>query len=559
VKSGDTFRLQACLLAVTLAGGTAPARAQCTYTPLTSTVATTVSASPQPCSFNQGQPFYTGVAVRSAPGDDWNIEVYQSTDVFPACVATLLAGSSRTSGVDFVVGDFNSGHNATGLYYPLATRASGSGNATVEWDDGNQSLALNNPLVSRSTGANDVIEVWDVSLSAGTTYTFTFTPTGADLKLLLFKSGSGAYWAGRNSALFEVTATTTFPATATGFYGVVVINDDGATGSYSLGVGRCDMPTPLASGTSVTTTRAEKYYSFNQSALFWSAVGARGSDAASNWNVEVYGSSSGGAYPVCLSNLLSGSNLAAPSVDFVAGNFGIQTPAIFYPRVFLDQDQGSGSATVEWDDGGTLADNLVPDDPPVSRSTGPTDVLEAWDIFLDVGATYHFQLNGGANLKLFLFSPTATWVKRADAVFQMPGGPSLVPYTATESDFHGLVVVNEDGTSGSYSVWIGSTLVAVGDEPPPVTGLRGVAPNPARGKMQISFSLHEPALVSFQVLDVAGRLVSEVPAREWNPGKWSVGWIARGPASARLHSGIYFLRMKASGRTIAIRKFALVE
>ena len=45
-------------------GATAEVEAQCTYTPLTSGSTVTVSTSPQPLSFNQGQNFYSAVAVR---------------------------------------------------------------------------------------------------------------------------------------------------------------------------------------------------------------------------------------------------------------------------------------------------------------------------------------------------------------------------------------------------------------------------------------------------------------------------------------------------------------
>jgi hypothetical protein len=215
---------------------------------------------------------------------------------------------------------------------------------------------------------------------------------------------------------------------------------------------------------------------------------------------------------------------------------------------------------VEWDDGGTLDDNLVVDAPAVSRSTGPSDVLEAWDLYLDMGVTYYFTLSGPSNEKAFLFSPSAVWVKRSDAVFQVSGGVSPVSYTPAEAGYFGLVAVNETGAAGTYSLRVGSTLVGAEDDRPPVsTALRAIAPNPARGKMQISFTLHEPASVSFQVVDVAGRLVSEVPTRDWSPGRWNVPWIARGQSGATLSAGIYFLRMSVAGRSVAIRKFALVE
>jgi len=544
--------------------GVGPARAQCSYTALSSGTAVTVSSSPQPCSFNQSSNrYYAAVAARPASGD-WNVEVYQSTDAFPACVATLLGSSTRTSGVDFVVGDFNydmfpNPHNPLGTYYPLVTRVSG-GDATVEWDDGPNSLVLNAPLLSRSTGSSDVIEVWDANLTAGTNYTFTFAPTGADLKLLLFKSGAGTYWAGRNAALFEVTTTTTFTPSSSGFHGVVVINDNGAAGSYALGVGTCQAPTSLVSGTTATTLQAEKYYSFSQSATFWTAVGVRG---ASDWNLEVYQSGSGAAYPVCFATQLGASALATPVVDFVVGDFNELLIGTHYARVHLNQDLGSGTATVEWDDGLDFFDPDPLDPPPgptptISRTTGPTDVLEVWDVYFENNVTYQIYFNTtGADLRLFLFPPSVDWAGRSAAVHQQTGGLLAMPFTAGETDYYGLVVVNDNGAVGSYELRVfREGIVGVGDRGLPPTSLGGVGPNPAHGAIQIHFALHEAAPVSFEILDIAGRRVAETPARVWEPGRWSTTWRPEGP---RVSAGIYFVTMKVGERVIARRKFALIR
>src|SRR6185503_15792904 len=208
-------------------------------------------------------------------------------------------------------------------------------------------LFVNYPFTTRNTDASDVLEVWDTPLTAGVTYTFTFTRAGADVKLLLFKSGAGAYWAARGSALWEATATRTFTPTATGYYGVVVVNDNGATGSYTLGIGTCTPPVALSPGVATTTAGfAERYFSFDQSPAFWTALGVRGS--AADWNLETYATSSGGSYPVCLGGEAAASILSAPSVDFVVGNFNSKLIGTYYARAHMNQDLGSGSAVVEW-------------------------------------------------------------------------------------------------------------------------------------------------------------------------------------------------------------------
>jgi hypothetical protein len=536
-------------------GVSTTAQSQCTYTSLASGTAVATSAAPQYFSFNQTASFYSAVGVRPAPGEDWNVEVYQSTADAPSCVATLLGSSSRTTGVDFVIGDFNLTHNALGVRYPVVTQASGSAGGVVEWDNGANSITVNGPTLSRSTGATDVIEVWDVGMTTGLTYTITFRPVGADLKLLLFKSGAGTFWAGRDDALLEVAAGTTFTPAATGIYSIVVLNDDGAAGSYTLGVGICDAPTSLTSGTTVTTTRAEKYYVFDQDQTFWTAVGARG---ASAWEVAVYDAATGGMYPTCFGDSVAGSMEDAPTVDFIAGNFEMLTVGARYARVYLKDHIGTGTATVEWDGGPDL---IEVNEMPLNRSTGSTDLLEVWDVYLENNSTYQFQFDAiGANLRLFLFEPAGIWVARAGAVLELSGSPSAQAYSATSTGWHGLVVVNENGASGSYSLAVSSSLVSVEDERPSYpTALGGIAPNPARGSMQISFSLQERGEVSFDILDVAGRRVAEMPAKSWAPGKWSVGWSGGLVRGGALGAGVYFLRMRVGERTVGHRKVTLLD
>src|SRR5262245_43844519 len=115
---------QAAALMLTLgvmAGVSVPARSQCSYASLGSGTSAGVSATPQPLSFNQTSQFWTAVGVRSAASTNWDIAVYQATAPSPTCVTTSLASSVQTTGVDFVVGDFNGGHDPAGVYYPQVT------------------------------------------------------------------------------------------------------------------------------------------------------------------------------------------------------------------------------------------------------------------------------------------------------------------------------------------------------------------------------------------------------------------------------------------------------
>ena len=528
---------------------------QCVVPSLTSGTAQTASATPQNFSFNQTASFYTAVGVRSSAGSDWNLALYQNTAAFPACVSGSLGASNGLGGVDFVVGDFNSGHNPLGIYYPQATRLSGSTDAVVEWDSGSNSLTVNGPLVNRTTGATDVLEIWDVSLLAGHDYRFQFSRTGADVKVLLFKSGSGVYWAARSTRLFEATGNISFTPASSGFYGVVVVNDNGANGSYTLGVGECRAPDALTSGMSVSTSGlAERTYVCDPNATFFTAIGARG---ASDWNVASFSENVAGTYPSCLSSQLVASTLAAPTVDFVVGNYSDQLLEPFYARVNLNQGQGSGSARVEWDAG---ADIIQMNGSQIDRNTDANDVLEVWDVFLTSGQPYQILFNTtGANLALFLFRPGQTWQGRSAALFQRAGSPLYQQYIPTNTGWHGAVVVNQDGGTGTYQLRINQGAVGVEEEGPVATTLDGISPNPAHGPARIDFALRQPSRVSFQVIDVAGRVVSETPERAWSGGRWSLRWDAKASSGGRLAPGVYFVRMQVDGHSAALKKLALLN
>ena len=552
----QSLRMMLVLSVAWTAGRATLAEAQCSAPLLVSGTSQTAVGTPSTYTINQISQYWTAVGVRSGAGSDWNLTLYQDAVAFPTCVDVPLASSALASGVDFVVGDFNSGHNPLAVSYPRVTRASGAADGTVEWDAGANALTVNGPLLNRTTGATDVLEVWDVNLSAGHDYRIQFSRTGADVKVLLFKSGAGPYWVGRSAKLLEATGDVNYTPTSSGYFAIVVVNDNGAAGSYTLGVGECRAPDELLSGVSVSTSgAAERDYWFDQNATFFMAVGARG---ASNWDIEAFSAEGGSTYPNCLTGQLASSSLAAPTVDMVVANFNAQLIGNFFARVHLNQYQGSGSARVEWDSG---SDFLVINGAPVDRTTDANDVLEVFDAHFTSGTTYQVLFNTtGADLRLLVFGPATTWAGRSAAVLSRSGSPNYQSYVPNATGWHGLVVVNENGAAGGYQLRINQGVVGVGDvvEGPP-TALEGMHPNPARGPAGIHFALHHEARVSFQVLDVQGRVVSETQERDWGPGRWTAAWDGKSRGGGRLSAGVYFLRMRVQGQPVALKKFALLD
>jgi hypothetical protein len=447
-------------LAVACAG---MAHAQCTYPALLSGAAATATGgtgTKTTYQFTQSNVFWTAVGVRPDAGSDWDVGIYQSTAAFPTCVATLLGNSTRGSGVDFVVGDFN--HNPTGAYYVAASHFSGSGNGKVQWDDGPDLLTVNAPVVQQSTDATNVLQVWDVYLVQDSTYSFEFSHTGAaDTHLLLFhNAGGGTLWEGRNAAEFDVVNSTQYQAPTTGYYGVVVVNDNGGTGTFGVQVGECLPPIDLYQQQPLVTTGAEGWYDFYHVGGFlgyhWVGAAVRANGGASDWDCELY-SNPNGSYPLCLSSPVGSSNQTQPKVDFVIGDFDYNPTGTYYLRAHLYQDIGSGSALVQLQD--DLA-GIRANDSAFTGSTGPNDVFRLLSLHLEAGTgyTFLFSKTGSANLKLLLFRNPAAgpyWTGRSNSEWEF-AGPATVLYTAPTTDDYAVVIVNDDGGTATWSLAVGT-------------------------------------------------------------------------------------------------------
>ena len=91
------------------------------------------------------------------------------------------------------------------------------------------------------------------------------------------------------------------------------------------------------------------------------------------------------------------------------------------------------------------------------------------------------------------------------------------------------------------------------------TGVSALMPNPTRGKVRVAYTLAEQARASFDVLDVAGRVVSEIPAEVKEPGRWEVVWAGTDRSGARAAPGVYFLRMTVNGQPVAGRRVIMLR
>lgn len=403
---------------------------------------------------------------------------------------------------------------------------------------------------------------------------------GSDIYAQRVSGAGAAMWTANGVALCDTTGNQDSPsvisdgqggaAAAWRDYRPGVISD-----LYSQNVdaggavpGQCPAATTvLGAGTLVTALSAQNYYDVPVANYYWSGVGVR-SPAGTDWDIELYVPVSFGlgSYPVCFGTSVAGS-YGSSGVDFVIADFGLgRTPPDTY-GARASRYSGTGSGTVEWD----LTATLVAKDCGTGGACGAksgngwTDVLDVWDVYLFAGTTYTFDFThtGTADIKFLLFAP--------------PGGPGpyitsrgarefettsrYTVYTAPVTDTYGMVLVNDNGSSGTYLLRVvtGIPAVGVGDGPQVRTGLLGVAPNPARGEAEVRFALSEPGAVSFRVVDMAGRAVGTIPAKHWGVGTWSVKWDGRGVGGSPLAAGVYFLQMRLDGRSAGVQRLALVR
>lgn len=80
-----------------------------------------------------------------------------------------------------------------------------------------------------------------------------------------------------------------------------------------------------------------------------------------------------------------------------------------------------------------------------------------------------------------------------------------------------------------------------------------VSPNPFNSETTISFSLPQAGWTTIDVVDVNGRVVSELARGQVSAGRHSMTWNAKG-----VPAGIYLVRLQAGGEAVT-RKVVLLK
>ena len=206
----------------------------------------------------------------------------------------------------------------------------------------------------------------------------------------------------------------------------------------------------LQSGTVYNHSYNPGYYRYYQNTNYWSVVGIRNS-GSTNHDLRLYND-------LNFTSLLATSNLSASNqVDFIVCDYNhISINQYDYPKVY----NSSGSYYIEWEDG---SEQLPPGNSNIYSWTS-NHVVRMWDVPLVNGHTYHFILNissGSADLGFALFKSNNSpyyathysgYQRLADSYGS--GGEECFTYSATSTDFYGLVVWCNNTSSANYYVMI---------------------------------------------------------------------------------------------------------
>lgn len=139
--------------------------------------------------------------------------------------------------------------------------------------------------------------------------------------------------------------------------------------------------------------------------------------------------------------------------------------------------------------------------------------------------------------------------------------------TAAVGGWHTLRVVADTlgalhESNEANNALVTPVLIATGatDAPreAPALRLSSPYPNPTRGDVAMTLELPHSGSVSFEVLDLQGRVVWRTPVRAYAAGRWSLGWPGVTRSGLRAEAGLYLARVVTPNATFT-RRIALLR
>jgi len=550
------------LIALLLITSVPPLNAQtCPPKPtLASGVPVTASTDPVFYTITPGLARWSGVGVRAADAKDWNLNVLDTEALYPGCLHGAL-GNSSGAGIDFAVTDWRFRFPQDD-YVRVGTGGSTGTSALVEYEQPAFEYQSNRPFDQIFIDASDLLTVRETDMQAGVRYTFEVWPSAglSGLRFFLFEPvTAGTGWVPRSARVFEIGLFDDtgnlfeYTPSVSGQFGIVITNEDGTAGNYYFCVKHCPFfASTLTDNAPVVNVFLDEWPGFMPPAHTWGVVGERGEPGnLFTWDVAPGFRQQNGPYMTCTDSILA-SQPSGLGTKVIAGDFR-SNPLRFYTahESLEGQPRTTSEGYMEWEDG---QDSLVVNDPPTAVTPPAHNVFDAWSVRLIAGGTYTFTLtpNGGAtaNYKLLLFanpSPGSEyWATREEAVLD---AVSPTDYSPTATDLYSLVVVNDNGGTGGYTVGVTSTLVGVDPQSPAVgvSRIRSVQPNPNFAGVRIVYELARAGRASLRVTDVVGRTVADAAASAGDAGTGSLAWNGRTSGGVRSAAGVYFATLYLDG------------
>jgi hypothetical protein len=537
--------------------------AQTCPTPTAFTSGTSVVASADPSFFSitPGPDRWSAVGVRADDGKDWNLMALDVSAPPPGCWHGLLA-SSAESGIDFAVTDWRI--RAPDTDYIRTNTGLGIGtSARVQYEQMFYDIRPDQQYNHLFMGANDVLKLQETELVGGVRYFIEVFPSaGLDsLKFYLFAPApTSAGWIPRSGRVLEGTLVSgggnlfEYTPSTTGYYALVVTNEKGLAGDFYIGLKNCPFSSHgLVNKLPYFSILLDEYPNFVPPAPRWNVVGVRGDVTLYGMDIAPDLRDQNGLYGSCTDSVLA-EQYSGLGAKVIAGDFRT-LPQRFYSAHMSVEGQPftTPGAYIEWEDG---QDSLVVNAPPTVVSPPDHNVIDTWGVSLLGGGTYNFQLTrdpgATAAYKMMIFwnslAPgTPYWAARPDAIAE---DPAYISVGTPVTDQFCVVVVNDNGGTGGYSIQVTSDLVGASPGPsiPRVSRIRSMSPNPSPGATRIDYDLARSGRAALRVTDVAGRVVANL-SPTGVAGAGSLTWNGRADDGTRPAAGVYFVTLSIDGVT----------
>ena len=375
--------------------------------------------------------------------------------------STILASSSLgADAVDFVLANNRS---TTGSdHYAKIIGFSGSDKYSAEYQQATESYIGSMYKDDFHWKSSHVVEIWELYLLNGHYYNFKTAVSSGEVDVgiaLVGRSGSGAYYTGRSSAVFATDltgsggteATSQTISTGTGWYAFVVWSNNGRNGVMDI---FCEEK--LYSNTSVKLSEYDnvsvKDGYFFESISSGSTMGIIGVRTNYNFDYSLYlynNENDSGSY---LARSVYGYNL----VEFVMFDKAAITPGWYYPKVEHVGSLWTGSGyTIRTED----TDEFLSLGTNGPFAFNDSSVARAWDISLTSGTEYQFladRTSGSLNTGIALYRKDGTfkeqWNYIGSSYSAGSGADKYFNYPCTATGNYTFVLWSQNGLAGNVTI-----------------------------------------------------------------------------------------------------------